>query len=330
MGLEIFPFTDEHLAGAGGLLAGRHLEQRTSEPALPARFEDAGAARVAVEATWRRPGTSGVAALRDGRLVGYLLGSRVIEEIWGRSAWTRFPAHALAPGEDAELYRDLYAALSPEWVSDGIFDHYALIPAGDRAALDAWFALGFGHQQAHGLCEVDAVGAEPCPPGIEIGRATPADLEQILPIADTIARHQALAPTYGITLPEAVEWWREGWAEALADPAAMVWLAFRGGKIVGYQGLRPEEPSDDGLLTPDGCCELAVAATLPEARGGGISRALTAHNFAAARAAGYTHCLIDWRVTNLLASRHWPRRGFRPVAYRLARKIDPRIAWARP
>lgn len=330
MGFDIVPFTDEHLAGAGALLAARHRAQRAQEAALPARFEEIGGACGAVEATWRRPGTSGVAALRDGRLVGYLLGTPVLEEIWGRSAWTRFAAHALAPGEDAELYRDLYAALSPQWVAIGIFDHYALIPASDRAALDAWFALGFGHQQAYGLCEVDVVGEEPWPAGIEICRATPDDFEAIMAVADTIARHIALAPTFGITLPEAAAGWREGWAELLAEPAVMIWLARRDGKIVGYQGMRPEEPADDDLLTPAGCFELAVGATLPEERGSGISRALTAHNFAAARAAGYTHCLTDWRVTNLLASRHWPRRGFRPVAYRLARKIDPRIAWARP
>lgn len=27
-------------------------------------------------------------------------------------------------------------------------------------------------------------------------------------------------------------------------------------------------------------------------------------------------------------SRYWPRQGFLPIAYRLSRFIDPRIAWA--
>jgi hypothetical protein len=31
----------------------------------------------------------------------------------------------------------------------------------------------------------------------------------------------------------------------------------------------------------------------------------------------------------LLPVRFWPRQGFRPVVYRLSRRIDPRIAWAR-
>ena len=68
--------------------------------------------------------------------------------------------------------------------------------------------------------------------------------------------------------------------------------------------------------------------TREEARGRGIGRALTRHGLAHARAEGYAGCLTDWHVPNLLSSRFWPPRGFRPVVYRLARRIDPQIAWA--
>jgi hypothetical protein len=36
---------------------------------------------------------------------------------------------------------------------------------------------------------------------------------------------------------------------------------------------------------------------------------------------GYECMVTDWRVTNLLASRFWPRRGFRPMFLRLYRSI---------
>jgi hypothetical protein len=29
-----------------------------------------------------------------------------------------------------------------------------------------------------------------------------------------------------------------------------------------------------------------------------------------------------------LPARFWPRQGFRPIAYRLVRRVDQRIAWA--
>jgi hypothetical protein len=31
----------------------------------------------------------------------------------------------------------------------------------------------------------------------------------------------------------------------------------------------------------------------------------------------------------MLAARHWPRYGFQDVAYRLAKRIDPQIAWTK-
>ena len=40
-----------------------------------------------------------------------------------------------------------------------------------------------------------------------------------------------------------------------------------------------------------------------------------------AHEAGYSVMTIDWRVANLLASRFWLRRGFRPTFLRLSRSI---------
>ena len=33
--------------------------------------------------------------------------------------------------------------------------------------------------------------------------------------------------------------------------------------------------------------------------------------------------VTDWRSTNLLASRFWPQRGFRPTHLRLRRDVQP-------
>ena len=73
---------------------------------------------------------------------------------------------------------------------------------------------------------------------------------------------------------------------------------------------------------------MTVAGTRESFRGRGIGRALTQHGLREARAAGYTVCETDWRSANLEAARMWPRQGFQPVAYRLVRRLDPRIAWA--
>jgi len=122
---------------------------------------------------------------------------------------------------------------------------------------------------------------------------------------------------------------RESQAELLADPAAIYWLAIGSdGRLLGFEVMYPAEADQTDLRTPARCIYLEVAATRHELRGGGVGLALTTHAPAAAWEAGYQTCMTDWRSTNLLASRFWSRRGFRPVALRLRRSIDPRIAWA--
>jgi ribosomal protein S18 acetylase RimI-like enzyme len=76
-----------------------------------------------------------------------------------------------------------------------------------------------------------------------------------------------------------------------------------------------------GLMRPDRASYLSYAVTLPEARGSGIGVALTDAALQAAAAEGYGTMVTDWRVTNLLASRFWPKRGFRTAFLRLYRSI---------
>jgi len=341
MHIEIVPFHDTHLEEAAALLALRHQGDYALEPALPERFKQADVTRAAVEATWSKPDASGVVALDAGRMIGYLIGVPRIDMVWGRSVWVYLAGHAVDRAYGAEVYRDLYAVLSPSWVAYGCFAHYALIPASDRPALEAWFALSFGKEQAHGIRETADAStlAPPVDPALEIRRAELADLEVSLELDDIIARHQSRAPVYAPAyFEEYAPFWfgnkeaiRQESLEILQDEQARVWLALRNGRIVGYQLYVPASPGIvkvDNLMVPEQCCFLATAATREEEQGRGVGRALTAHGLAAAHGDGYTHCITDWRVTNLLSSRFWPRQGFRPVAYRLSRRLDERIAWA--
>ena len=113
--LEIRPFSDEFLGAAGELLAARHRAHRAAEPLLPAQYEDSAAARAEVAALLAVDGASGAVALRDERVVGYLLGVRKSDEIWGANVWVELAGHAV---EEPEDLRDLYAAAAKGWVDD--------------------------------------------------------------------------------------------------------------------------------------------------------------------------------------------------------------------
>jgi ribosomal protein S18 acetylase RimI-like enzyme len=318
--LELVPFADEHLHDAGRLLAAGHGRHRKAEPLLPERFEDPVAALGELEQAWRADGTSGAAALRGGRLVGFLLGAPRDTDVWGDNVWVEVAGQA---AEEAEDVRDLYAAAAARWVDERRRRHYALVPAGDAALVDAWFRLGFGQQQAHGVREVPDGTEIRLPPGVEIRRPREEEIEALLEVDLALPRHQRSSPVFsGRPLPSDQEL-REEWATTLAAHEEEVLVGYRDGRPLACWSIAPAELSSHfrGLAQPERACYLGFASTVPDARGSGIGIALTDACFARAAEHGYAAMVTDWRVTNLLASRFWPRRGFRTFLLRLYRPI---------
>ena len=93
--LEIRPFSDEFVPAAGELLAARHRRHRESEPLLPRRYEEPAAAVELVAELAAGERASGAVALRDGRVVGYLLGEPRPQPIWGEHVWIELAGHAV-------------------------------------------------------------------------------------------------------------------------------------------------------------------------------------------------------------------------------------------
>jgi GNAT superfamily N-acetyltransferase len=77
----------------------------------------------------------------------------------------------------------------------------------------------------------------------------------------------------------------------------------------------------NGLARPDNAGFLGFAAVFPEARGLGAGRALGEAVLQWCADVGYNSVVTDWRVTNLLSSRTWPRLGFEQTFHRLHRLI---------
>lgn len=106
------------------------------------------------------------------------------------------------------------------------------------------------------------------------------------------------------------------WLETFDEQAETLFVAERDGELLGST-LYGRPPHAIGV--PGDAVRLEFAAVLPQARGRGVGRALADASFAWARAAGYGTIVTDWRAPNLLASRFWPARGFRPVFHRMHR-----------
>jgi ribosomal protein S18 acetylase RimI-like enzyme len=318
--LEIVPFSDEHLDPAAALLAARHARHRAAEPLLSPRYEEPAAAREEFERVWRTDGASGFAGLLDGRLTGYLVGAPRTDPIWGDNVFVEAPGHAV---EEAEDVRDLYEAAAARWVGEGRPRHSVIAPAHDPELLDAWWRLSFGQQQAHGIQEVPPNTEVAVPDGYEIRRPREDEVEQLIDVDLALPEHQQLSPVFGGPGSWSREESREEWLQTLAGGEETILIGATNGRPVACWALVPAERSSEhrGLLRPDHACHLGFAVTLPDSRGSGIGVALTQASFAWAAEEGYPTMITDWRVTNLLASRFWPRRGFRTTFVRLYRRI---------
>jgi ribosomal protein S18 acetylase RimI-like enzyme len=317
---EIVPFTDDHLDAAARLLADRHRRHREPEPLLPERYEDATVAVGEVATAWRRDRASGAAAVADGDLVGYLIGAPRDDEVWGPNIWVEAGGYAAV---EPETVRDLYAAAAEHWVDEGRTRHYGLVPATDAAAVDSWFRLCFGQQHAHAVRELPATTDAHVPDGIEIRDPSEGEIERLIDIDLALTAHQRRSPVFSNRPLPTREESRAEWLSTFVSGEEKLFVAYRDGEPVACWAVVPMERLRElrGLMAPDSACYLGFASTLPEARGTGVGVALTEACFDWAAGAGYAAMATDWRVTNLLASHFWPRRGFRPAFLRLYRSI---------
>jgi GNAT superfamily N-acetyltransferase len=229
-----------------------------------------------------------------------------------------------------EPTRDLYAALGQRWVAFGIFTHVILAPVADPALIGAWFSLSFGVEQVHALQDLSQVGRHrpTPPPGIDLRQAGPGDERHLANLSDVIWSTQVRAPVWAKMMPEHRAGNPAAWSELATDDEVIVWLAMDGDEALAIQAYWAAEPDGDNLMVPDDCAHMSLAGTRADARRQGLSTLLSEHVLHEARAAGYRFIEADWRSANLPASRFWPRRGYRPMYYRLVRRLDQRITWA--
>ena len=313
MALEIVPFADGHLDDAAALRAIAHARHRAAEPLL-AEVDDV---RAQVEAEWRQDGASGVFARRDGSPAGYLLGAPATNDNRGNvRVLSGFAGQATA---EPELARDLFAAAAERWYDEGRRAFAVVVPSHDAALVDAWFRLAFGLQFAYAVRE-----SEPAPPvdaAVSIRPGTKEDLAHLARLDRELWEHQTRSPSFSNLEVGPLAEFEAEWEPDTFDSPDTFWpfMAERDGEVVG-EALLYRRPTGD-LRVPERNVDLAHAATYPHVRGSGVGLALAAHVLRWAHEQGFRSITTDWRSVNLLASRFWPRRGWRTTYLRLYRAI---------
>lgn len=322
------------IPACAGLLAARHKRDRARNPILPAAYESPEQTRTFIEAAIFERHGRGVVAVRDGIVSGYLIGTTVQEPVTSmgsqytaeRGLTIGYPNHALAADLDPQAYRQLYGALSEEFVRAGYFDHTVMVAPSDVAALEVWNNLGFGREAVAAIKKVGPVQAAT---EVRIRQATVADIDEVERLDEQLERHHAKSPIYLPYRWEARDSFRQTAERLLSDEANAYFLAVENDRAIGMNSLIM-----DGFLNPmhrpESFFYLFQGIVAEEARGRGIGQALLANSMEWGMERGYAYCGLHFFSANYTGADFWLGNGFEPVEYRLARRLDRRIIWQDP
>ena len=251
-----------------------------------------------------------VAAQADGDLAGYLCGV-----IAGNELRIPLAGHAV---RDARVAGQLYAAVARQAVERDVRAHQIVVARDPAdAALDIWYGLSFGREQAYGVASVARTSGTRHA-AVTVRTASLDDLDEVVPLAGLVATLQNDAPVFSAVGDDFFAQLRDAHAEELMNPESTYYVADRGDRI---DGLAITAPAPASPTVPERALEIVFQVTRSDVRGTGIGTSLFQRICRDAHEQGYRVLVADWRTTNQLASTFWPGRGFRPVAYRLRRVI---------
>jgi GNAT superfamily N-acetyltransferase len=316
--LEVVAFEEKHLEDATALVAARYRDLSARNPLAPARYGDVDILYPLLKRlTSANPG---VVALDDGKLVGFL-------SAWMIPSW-RGQASVISPEwgngallEDARrIYQALYTRLASFWVAQKHFVHAINVLANDAKGIEGWQWLGFGY------FVMDAIrNLEPAPgaaEGVDLRRATVADLAVVTDLDAQLWAHLASSPTFLVNddagdLVEELRAW-------LSDPSKALWLAFHADEPIAFLRMEGGNRGASTIVRDPGTVSITGAFTVERARGDGIATALLNRGLFWAREQGYVRCSVDFEAMNVLAARFWLRH-FQPVCVSLYRHVNEQI-----
>ncbi|MGG7165281.1 GNAT family N-acetyltransferase [Clostridium ihumii] len=325
--MEFREFSKEDVIQASKLLANRHKKERVIFPTLKKEFEDSKYTEKILYKLMESSYVKGICAYENNNLLGFLLSNIKTEGMFGRCAFVSYEGLAIADTESSELYRKLYAEIAKIWVKNGALSHFIEVPAGYKEVVDSWLKLSFAFQQVYGITSLSKAEVS-ISDNLAIRQANKNDSEKLKEISNLIFSYQAGSPTYAAGLPETVEQIREGYGELTEDEDAIVLLAYKDSKLLGFQCANIGEDDSSSMMSPEKSLEISICGTIEESRGTGIGDTLTKLMFNSAIELGFENAIADWRIANLCSSNFWLKQGFQPVAYRMFRTIDERVYWA--
>lgn len=306
--IEILPLTGDHIPDAAGLFVRHYQGLRAQVAEMPSDMADA--RQVLPRLEWILANGGGLAAVEDGKLMGYL--SWLVDtEFRGTSKTAAYCpewGHAASPGGAEKTYRLLYDEASRRWAEAG-YQVYALTYLVNNQALEP-----FLYHNGFGMIVMDAIRpiqfeAVQTDPGISVRRCGLEDAGLIAELDIDHNEHYKQPPT--LMQPRQVES-VQSVREFLGDERSSYWLAEAEGQPSGFMRFEYGNNNASRVVRSERVIAITGAFVRPQYRGRRAAPTILQAALADYAARGFLACSVDFESINPDAYYFW-RRYFTTV-----------------
>jgi ribosomal protein S18 acetylase RimI-like enzyme len=308
------PLTNQHIPEAVALAQDAYARERAHVPALD--VEDVTGVLTGAIGTLVEHG-HGVAAVEDGRLLGYMAFFGPYGNFWGTGMGCFTPLHGHgAAGPNRTRLTSLLFQHAAEVVAAQGTDTFAITTyRHDHEAATALALNGFGIRNADAIREIDRPLAVEPTPGITYAEIAKAEAVNLLPLKNGLVRHLRQSPAFVAN----DEFTPESFAELLDERPTRFFVARDGDTPVGYMELADQ--GESYLSAAPDMQNICGAFLLPDYRGRGIYQNLLRLVLDTLRDEGFRRVGVDFETMNPTALNFWPRY-FDVYTHSYARRID--------
>ena len=315
--LEIIPLKGEHLEDAAALVCSRYKDLREGDSLLPYQYQEPKNIQPLLNNIMMAD-VPGVAAIQDGQLAGFLTGWLMPEFRGKRSVYRPEWANAARVENSRTIYEEMYRQIAADWVGEKYVAHYISIFAIDSEAIRACQWLGFGMlgiDAFRGLRPIKETNEQ-----IDVRRAGIQDVDKVFGLHTELVEYMKNSPVFFIT-DKLSKGYFEEWVN---NPDKVIWLAYVDEEPVAFLRMGPANDDVSRFNYDEKTTSIYGAYTRRKMRGKDVMTSLLGHAIESARDLGYERCAVDFETINLLGTRFWLGRGFKPVSFSLLRYVDER------
>ena len=266
----------------------------------------------------------GVAAVADGRLVGYLGAYGPFHGMFGTwgtvyqeqfvGVFSPLQAHGLAEDAPPRTLQRMYQAAAEKWARAGARHHAIALYEQETAAKAVLFRYGFGQRCADAIRPVETLNAPPVP-GVVCRELPAGSGDAVREMRWALDEHLCQSPCFMARTEEG----RREWLDAVKHRDSRLFAASAEGRLIAFIEVCAE---GENFLTGHAAMRSICGAYCePAWRGQGVSRMLLDCVLGAMAREGVRYLGVDYESFNPTAAGFW-EKYFVPYTASVVRRID--------